>query len=418
MGYICDFCGDQRSMVYCRSDAACLCLSCDRNVHSANALSRRHSRTLLCERCNSQPALVRCTEERVSLCQNCDWMGHGTSTSASAHKRQTLNCYSGCPSASELSSIWSFVLDLPAAGESACEQEMGLMSIAENSTGSAWSPPESNTKQNASGIVEVNGVRSVDKSGVLVGSSSVPELNPATHVVGQQAGSENATLPKLFCHGTKGPAIPEDDDLYDDFDMDEMDLNLENYEELFGVSLNHSEELFKNGGIDSLFGAKNMSRGNSNYQDVGAAEGSSVGLVNALQPACSNAASADSVMSTKTDPIICFPAKQAQSNLSFSGVTGESSAGDCQDCGASSMLLMGEPPWCPPCPESSMQSANRSNAVMRYKEKKKARKFDKRVRYASRKARADVRKRVKGRFIKAGEAYDYDPLNQARTRSY
>lgn len=42
--------------------------------------------------------------------------------------------------------------------------------------------------------------------------------------------------------------------------------------------------------------------------------------------------------------------------------------------------------------------------------------FDKRVRYATRKARADVRKRVKGRFVKAGEAYDYDPLNE--TRSY
>nr|AAK83632.1 AT3g07650/MLP3_10 [Arabidopsis thaliana] len=53
---------------------------------------------------------------------------------------------------------------------------------------------------------------------------------------------------------------------------------------------------------------------------------------------------------------------------------------------------------------------------MRYKEKKKARKFDKRVRYASRKARADVRRRVKGRFVKAGEAYDYDPLTP--TRSY
>lgn len=38
------------------------------------------------------------------------------------------------------------------------------------------------------------------------------------------------------------------------------------------------------------------------------------------------------------------------------------------------------------------------------------------MRYASRKARADVRKRVKGRFVKAGDAYDYDPLNQ--TRSY
>ena len=42
--------------------------------------------------------------------------------------------------------------------------------------------------------------------------------------------------------------------------------------------------------------------------------------------------------------------------------------------------------------------------------------FDKKIRYASRKARADVRKRVKGRFVKAGEAYNYDPLCQ--TRSY
>lgn len=42
--------------------------------------------------------------------------------------------------------------------------------------------------------------------------------------------------------------------------------------------------------------------------------------------------------------------------------------------------------------------------------------FEKKVRYASRKARADVRKRVKGRFVKAGDVYDYDPLNE--TRSY
>lgn len=41
--------------------------------------------------------------------------------------------------------------------------------------------------------------------------------------------------------------------------------------------------------------------------------------------------------------------------------------------------------------------------------------FDKTVRYASRKARADVRRRVKGRFVKAGEAYDYDPLSPTRS---
>lgn len=41
--------------------------------------------------------------------------------------------------------------------------------------------------------------------------------------------------------------------------------------------------------------------------------------------------------------------------------------------------------------------------------------FDKRVRYVSRKERADVRRRVKGRFVKSGEAYDYDPLSPARS---
>ena len=63
---------------------------------------------------------------------------------------------------------------------------------------------------------------------------------------------------QFCCPGTKLPEFcgDDDDDIYKEFDMDEMDLNLENYEELFGMSLNHSEDLFENGGIDSLFEAK------------------------------------------------------------------------------------------------------------------------------------------------------------------
>ncbi len=41
--------------------------------------------------------------------------------------------------------------------------------------------------------------------------------------------------------------------------------------------------------------------------------------------------------------------------------------------------------------------------------------FDKKIRYESRKARADIRKRVKGRFVKAGQAYDYDPAGTTRS---
>ncbi|KAF5741353.1 B-box type zinc finger protein with CCT domain isoform 1 [Tripterygium wilfordii] len=401
MGYMCDFCGDQRSMVYCRSDAACLCLSCDRNVHSANALSKRHSRTLACERCSSQPAVVKCAEERVSLCQNCDWIGHAHSTSASTHKRQTINCYSGCPSAAELSSIWSFVLNTSSVGESTCEQEMGLRSIASSSARNTLGAAENTISQNMPST-KVNDVSDNDRSGAWVGNSSTPQLSSAPCALGPLAGSTNLPLPKLCCPGSKDPAVCEDD-IYEDLNMDEVDLNIENYEELFGVALSHSEELLENGGIDSLFGTKNMSGADSNCQGAVAAEGLSVGVASAIQPACSNAASADSLMISKREPILCLTGTQGHT-ISFSGLTGESSAGDYQDCGASSMFLMGEPPWCPPGPESFFPSVSRSNAVMRYKEKKKSRKFEKTVRYASRKARADVRKRVQGRFVKTGDA--------------
>uniref|UniRef100_A0A7N0UWS5 CCT domain-containing protein n=1 Tax=Kalanchoe fedtschenkoi TaxID=63787 RepID=A0A7N0UWS5_KALFE len=53
-----------------------------------------------------------------------------------------------------------------------------------------------------------------------------------------------------------------------------------------------------------------------------------------------------------------------------------------------------------------MMAQNRGNAMQRYREKKKTRRYDKHIRYESRKARADTRKRVKGRFVKSAEDHD------------
>lgn len=165
MGYMCDFCGDQKSVIYCRSDSASLCLSCDRNVHSANALSRRHSRTLLCERCNTTPALVRCIEEKVSLCPHCDWIGHSSNPpgTSSTHKRQAVNCYSGCPSSAELSTIWPFFSEVSSAGVSAPnERVMSLMTINEGSPdeqeteGKDNIQDESNNSMGSSGTLHDN----------------------------------------------------------------------------------------------------------------------------------------------------------------------------------------------------------------------------------------------------------------------
>ncbi|OWM65184.1 zinc finger protein CONSTANS-like [Punica granatum] len=57
-----------------------------------------------------------------------------------------------------------------------------------------------------------------------------------------------------------------------------------------------------------------------------------------------------------------------------------------------SQIFLAGPPMIP------CQMMNREAKVLRYKEKKKARKYEKKVRYASRKAYAESRPRVKGRF--------------------
>lgn len=189
MGYLCDFCGEQRSLIYCRSDAASLCLSCDCTVHSANALSRRHSRTLVCERCSSQPAFVRCIEEKISLCQNCDWMGHVASNITPPHKRQPVHCFSGCPSASELSAQWPFLVKSSSVGDSACEQEMGSMSITHNRTTDNQDPQEKANIQNESLMGEA-----VEKSGVWM--ESLTPLDPRQQNALPTA-STSSSMPKV-----------------------------------------------------------------------------------------------------------------------------------------------------------------------------------------------------------------------------
>ena len=47
--------------------------------------------------------------------------------------------------------------------------------------------------------------------------------------------------------------------------------------------------------------------------------------------------------------------------------------------------------------------AEREARVLRYREKRKNRKFEKTIRYASRKAYAEVRPRIKGRFAKRSD---------------
>ncbi|XP_021657581.2 putative zinc finger protein At1g68190 isoform X2 [Hevea brasiliensis] len=108
MEKICEFCTALRPVVYCEADAAYLCLSCDAKVHSANALSNRHLRTLLCDSCRNRPAYARCLDHWIFVCRVCDWSIHGVS---SQHQKRSVCSYMGCPSAKDFAALWGFELD-------------------------------------------------------------------------------------------------------------------------------------------------------------------------------------------------------------------------------------------------------------------------------------------------------------------
>ena len=71
--------------------------------------------------------------------------------------------------------------------------------------------------------------------------------------------------------------------------------------------------------------------------------------------------------------------------------------------------LAGGAPGAPAVPAAS-RGKEREARLMRYREKRKNRRFDKTIRYASRKAYAETRPRIKGRFAKrcSAEAEDED----------
>ncbi|CAI8605006.1 unnamed protein product [Vicia faba] len=105
MEKVCEFCTALRPLVYCNADAAYLCLSCDAKVHWANELSGRHPRTLVCNSCKSHLAYVQCLDHKMLVCRDCDRNLHDGS---STHRRRAVKTFVGCPSAKEFATLWGF----------------------------------------------------------------------------------------------------------------------------------------------------------------------------------------------------------------------------------------------------------------------------------------------------------------------
>ncbi|KAL8130023.1 hypothetical protein V2J09_019178 [Rumex salicifolius] len=87
---LCDSCKSATAILFCRADTAFLCAGCDSDIHAANKLASRHARVWVCEVCEQAPAAVTCKADAAHLCITCDRDIHSANPLARRHTRVPL----------------------------------------------------------------------------------------------------------------------------------------------------------------------------------------------------------------------------------------------------------------------------------------------------------------------------------------
>ncbi|KAJ8772194.1 hypothetical protein K2173_027371 [Erythroxylum novogranatense] len=80
---LCDTCRSAACVLYCCTDSVYLCQTCDQSVHGAS----QHERVCLCTACENAPAAFTCQADEASLCINCDIEIHSANPLARRHNR-------------------------------------------------------------------------------------------------------------------------------------------------------------------------------------------------------------------------------------------------------------------------------------------------------------------------------------------
>ncbi|KAL3751960.1 hypothetical protein ACJRO7_012734 [Eucalyptus globulus] len=484
----CDFCTDRPAVLYCRSDAAKLCLLCDRHVHSANLLSRKHLRSQICDNCGAAPASDRCSTDKLDLCQDCDWDAHAASPVASSHQRARIDGFSGCPSPLDLASLWG--LDLADGGKksSAIARNDGgqlMQEVISSMEGWAYgagangfgfqdlmvpndaglaAPYPGAVKQGSTAGRTSCGRRKQEMHRQLVellngdfednsdggggaggggggegGDNLVPRTPNRTAAAWPENGEGTCGEQRHGSDGVDAVVVdhhqpfqqqptftsllmfPTQRDLEEsgrgvvgartsnvggqstqiwDFNLG----RLRSQEEAGAVEVGYGQnsegfmiksynELMKDTSITTtkMLGDVYQLNGYVMPEDIASYNASSSNLAASQGSATSE--SNNLLVSGPTSGSALAKAKGSTDSKGYNFVdqTLITNGNDMRTMVKTKADL-------------ELLAQNRGNAMLRYKEKKKNRRYDKHIRYESRKARADTRKRVKGRFVKASEA--------------
>ncbi|GAB2280730.1 hypothetical protein Dimus_015356 [Dionaea muscipula] len=453
---MCDFCNERPAVVYCRADTAKLCLVCDNQVHSANGLSRKHLRSQICDNCGSEPASVRCSSHgSLLLCQDCDWDAHPSCD------RTPLDGFSGCPSAFELAAVWGLDLD----GKTTFDLPSHMVFLdninaSQNLDFWDWKSemmvPYDNSVFYAPPIVEnsvrLNAICSGKRKQKVVmkqlielqkrdfeeeGGGGGKDDDECSGDGGRGEAMENSflvpgtpsqtawhQLENSFADRGRGVVGGGGAALHQH--QQQQQCQLPNFTSLLNMPVN--PQLLDNevrwdanpgnqhAQIWDFHSGRMRDDEESRCLKVaysGIQSGFMINDYSTLLKETGLATSkipqemyeVNSSASARQENMRAFNSKNLPvSSLGKPGVLSGSQSQDIHFL-EQPIFATGESVNCAASAKPNMEllAQNRGNAMQRYMEKKKTRRYDKHIRYESRKARADTRRRVKGRFVKACE---------------
>lgn len=360
---VCDYCGDSMALLYCRADSAKLCFSCDREVHSANQLFTKHTRSQLCDACDEAPASIFCSTESSVLCQNCDWERHNLSSS-SVHDRRPLEGFTGNPCLNELLAFVGFEnLDKKALIFSEESGSGGDGGGLDGSLGLSdgfsdflvWETPS---------VVSLDDLIVSDPAHKFQAMGVPPLPKNRNAACGRR---KEEILSQLRTLAKSEPNLMNEN----------VDLN-----SFMSFQCLESEQNMQSGGFCTNFehDAEPLAFPAYEAQEFESND-------------CDKSANQDFFPKTLQRSYLQDCSMVPDLNSNNDGTASHASDGYGGQMNSEDSSAFPKVP-------SHECSLHRESALSRYKEKKKTRRYDKHIRYESRKVRAESRTRIKGRFAK------------------
>ncbi|KAJ6710440.1 ZINC FINGER PROTEIN CONSTANS-LIKE 10 [Salix koriyanagi] len=353
---LCDYCNDATALLYCRADSAKLCFSCDHEVHSTNQLFSKHTRSLLCDACDASPVSLFCETEHSVFCQNCDWERHSHSSLSSTHIRRPIEGFDGCPSGNDLMTI----LGLEDLG---LKKSLFFSEESDGFTGSELDDVYSDLFVWDSPSVCIDDLIVSSDSGSSFQALEVPPLPKNRNAACGQHKEE------ILCQLRELVSMKPDP--YGNADIDPVNIYL-------SLDADPQPPNLKTIGDPGAFASyeENLPVWLADYGEA-----------------------ANHVFSSSTLPRSNFEESCAVPDKELNIIGSTSHIHDDHEA-MPQPLTIETLPALPNAVAHDMNSQERDSAVSRYKEKKKTRRYNKRIRYESRKLRAESRTRIRGRFAK------------------